>query len=95
MQLQTCVVFLCVPVLPGGEGLVALWLLLLRPSVVFGLFLLSDDLQDAETPERKSEGRPERTSEAGTHWQAGTSEGQRSKVVTSLSLSLPSAQGSS
>lgn len=80
--------FLRVPVLPGREGLVAVWLLLLRTSGVFGLFLLSDDQQDAETPEGKSEGRAERTFEAGTHQHAGTSEGQRSEVLTSLSLSL-------
>lgn len=88
MQLQTCVVFLCVPVLPESEGLVAVWLLLLCTSGAFGLFLLSDDQQDAETPEGKSEGRAERTFEAGGHQHAGTSEGQRSEVLTLLSLCL-------
>lgn len=77
LQLQTCVVFLCVPVLPGCKGLVAIWLLLLRTCGIFGHFLRPDDQQDAQTPERESEDFTERTSETGTYTQTGTSEGQK------------------
>lgn len=80
--------FLGTPVLPGREGLVAVWLLLLRTSGVFGHFLRPDDQQDAQTPERKYEGFAERTFEAGMDEHAGKSEGQRS---SRSSLSLRSA----
>ncbi len=52
-------VFLHVPVLPGCEGLVAVWLLLLCTSGLFCCVLWPDDLRDAQTPERKSEDRAE------------------------------------
>lgn len=46
-------------VLPRCKGLVAVWLLLLRPSGVLRRLLRPDDVRDAATPEGKSEDLPE------------------------------------
>lgn len=42
-------------VLSERQGLVALWLLFLRPSCLLSCLLWPDDLRNASTPERKPE----------------------------------------
>ena len=79
-------VFLFGPVLPGSEGLVVVWFLLLRPSHLFRGFLRPDDLRDAPTPERKSESLTERAPQTGTHTSTHTSTQTCTQTYTQLPL---------
>lgn len=94
LQFQTCVGFLCVPVLPGCQGLVAVWLLLLPTAGIFGHVLQPDDHQDAQTPERESEELTERPSETGTHTRTQKQACLKVKGQRSSCSSLSTAQRS-